>query len=98
MVKNIPNSKIFDCGCGKGEFTKMLAEKVETTYIHGIEFIDTVAQLAEEKGIMVYRANLNEKFPIKGGMFDFVHKSSCRTSLLNRYFHKDEGEVTISKG
>ena len=73
MVEENLSAKILDLGCGKGEFTKILSEKVGTTDIYGIEFVDAVAQLAEESGIKAYRANLNEKLPIKDEMFDFVH-------------------------
>jgi SAM-dependent methyltransferase len=73
MVEENRNARILDCGCNDGGFTKLLAEKVGTTDIHGIEFIDESAQLAEGKGIRVYRANLNDRFPLEDETFDFVH-------------------------
>jgi ubiquinone/menaquinone biosynthesis C-methylase UbiE len=73
MVEENRNARILDCGCNDGGFTKLLAEKVGTTDIHGIEFIDEAAHLAEGKGIRVYRANLNDRFPLEDETFDFVH-------------------------
>ena len=70
MVKPNPSATILDLGCGSGEFTREIATKVGTKKGCGIEFIEELAQLAEEKGIKVYRADLNNKLPLEdeGGL------------------------------
>lgn len=73
MVEEDIHAKLLDCGCGRGEFTRELSEKIRTNDVYGIEFVNEVAQLAEENGIKIYRANLNERLPIEDEMFDSVH-------------------------
>lgn len=93
IVEEDPNAKILDCGCNGGKFTKTLAEKVGTKNTHGIEFIEEAARLAEEKGITVYCANLNERFPIEDETFDFVHANQviehlCETDVFIRTIYR----------
>ena len=73
MVEPDGNAKILDCGCGNGDFTRELANRIGTSHIYGIEFIKELAHAAENKGIKVYQANLNENLPIEDETFDFVH-------------------------
>ncbi len=72
MAENNPHAKLLDCGCEKGDFTKILAEKVGTDDVWGIEFLDETARLAKENGINVYRVNLNGRLPIEDETFDVV--------------------------
>lgn len=85
MAEENPSAKILDCGCGNGEFTRELSEKIGTTDVYGIEFIEAVAQLAEENEIKIYRANLNKKLPIGDEMFDAVHANQ----VIERLYETD---------
>lgn len=82
-----PNSKatVLDLGCGSGEFTREIATKVGTKKVCGIEFIEELAQLAEEKGIKVYRADLNNKLPLEDEGFDFV----CANQVIEHLYETD---------
>lgn len=72
MVEKDCKARLLDCGCGDGSFTMMVARKAETSPIYGVEILEGVARLAEDKGIQVFRANLNEKLPIDSEIFDAV--------------------------
>jgi 2-polyprenyl-3-methyl-5-hydroxy-6-metoxy-1,4-benzoquinol methylase len=82
LVKKQSDGKILDCGCGDGAFTLELAQKMETSQIYGIEYIEELAQEAGNKAIIVYKSNLNEKFPIVDSTFDVVHANQIIEHLV----------------
>ena len=85
MVEQNEKAAILDCGCASGDFTKEMAAKIGTNKVYGIEFIEELAQQAEEKEIMVYRADLNEKFPVGDESFDFV----CANQVIEHLLETD---------
>ena len=45
--------RLLDLGCGDGEFTMRVAQRVGAGEVHGVEFIEPVAELARARGITV---------------------------------------------
>ncbi|MEM4589440.1 MAG: class I SAM-dependent methyltransferase [Thermoplasmata archaeon] len=84
MVEESPNAKILDLGCGSGEFTRMLADKIGTNHVYGVEISDS-ADIAEEMGIKVFRSDLNNSLPFKDEVFDFV----CANQVIEHLYNTD---------
>jgi len=82
MVEPDENAKILDCGCGNGDFTTELANRIGTSHVYGVELIEELAEAAENRGIKVYQANLNEKLPIGDETFDVVHANQIIEHLF----------------
>jgi len=67
------HARFLDCGCHVGELTLELSRRIGTEQLYGIEIYEEFARQAEEKGIKVYRANLNEPLPVESGAFTVIH-------------------------
>lgn len=83
MAEENPGAKILDCGCSDGEFTTELADKIGSRAVYGIEFVDELAKRAEEKGITVYRSDLDKDFSIESDTFDVVIANQIIEHLYN---------------
>lgn len=60
---------ILDVGVG---FTKMIANRIGTDNIYGVEISEPAIESAEKNGIKIIRSDLNNPLPLKDKMFDFV--------------------------
>lgn len=72
FTKGNNNSKLLDLGCKDGEFTKRISAAAGTGQVYGIEIDETAGKRAEEKGITVKKADLNNEFPFPDGTFDVI--------------------------
>jgi len=67
------NSVLLDCGCGDGEFTLQIKEKLEgCKEVHGIEIVEECWKEAEKKGIIVYHDDLNSALSLEDESIDIV--------------------------
>lgn len=72
LVERANTTKLLDLGCGGGEFTIELGERIGVVEAFGVELSQDAARRAEEKGIGIFRSDLNERFPIERDVFDVV--------------------------
>lgn len=72
-----------DCGCADGELTLRVASKIGTENIYGVEIVDDLISKAESKGIVVIKADLNNKLPFNDNAFDFVHANQVIEHLFD---------------
>lgn len=86
LVEPCPGGKLLDCGCGDGSFTMEVARRVGATEVHGIEAVEERIRAAEERGILVARTDLNERFPYEDASFDVVHSNQ-----LIEHLHATDG-------
>lgn len=70
-----PGGLFVDLGCGDGEFTSRVAQKVGPARTVGIEFVDAIADNAKAAGVEVVVADLGEKLPLEDGTVDVVHSN-----------------------
>ena len=66
------NTRLLDLGCDDGLLTARWAARVGAKDVHGVEIVDERAQLAEERGITVARADLNGRMPFEDETLDVV--------------------------
>lgn len=70
-----PDARFLDLGCFDGDWTRVMAQKVGCSEIHGIEILEGPAAQARARGIVVEKADLNERWPYPDAFFDVVHSS-----------------------
>jgi SAM-dependent methyltransferase len=68
-------ARLLDLGCGDGEFTMRVAQRVGAGEVHGVEFIEPVAELARARGVTVSQSSLGERLPYEDGSFDAIHSN-----------------------
>jgi ubiquinone/menaquinone biosynthesis C-methylase UbiE len=52
-------TRLLDLGCGDGEFTLKLANRIGAKEVCGIEIVPTIADKASAKGVKVHQYDLN---------------------------------------
>ena len=77
--------RFLDLGCGNGKFTRELGERIGTKNFYGLELVAESAQQAEQRGVEVYVADLNEPLPLDSASFDVVHAKE----ILEHLYHTD---------
>lgn len=83
LLEHDASAMFLDLGCAEGDFTRTIASRIGTDKIYGIEIQPENAQLAEEKGIRVIRADLNGKLLLGDETFDIVHSNQVIEHLYN---------------
>jgi ubiquinone/menaquinone biosynthesis C-methylase UbiE len=61
----------------------IVASKVGTKNLYGIEIVENLISNAEQKGISVKRADLNSNFPFDDNTFDVVHANQVIEHLFD---------------
>lgn len=70
-----PAQKLLDLGCGTGEFTVRVAERVGAREVHGVELIGHIAAEARSRGVTVSETSLGERLPYDDASFDAIHSN-----------------------
>ena len=70
-----PAAKLLDLGCGTGEFTMRVADRVGAREVHGVELIPHIAAEARSRGITVSESSLGERLPYDDASFDAIHSN-----------------------
>src|SRR5712691_11922983 len=66
------DAKLLDLGCYTGTMALKFAEIIGTTQIYGVDIVDEMLTYASERGIKVYRADLNEALPLPNESMDVI--------------------------
>lgn len=72
LLEKNSSARVLDCGCFYGSFTMEIAKRIRVTEVHGIEIAERFAQQAEQNGVRVYLADLNNPLPIDSETFDVI--------------------------
>lgn len=86
-----PNSEVMllDLGCGDGEFTIEVAEKIGTSKVFGIDVVKEDVEQAKVRGVICYQADLDEAgFPFEDESFDVV----CANQIIE-HLSKTDGFI-----
>lgn len=76
-------SRILDLGCDDGKITCEMAEIVGTDRRYGIEIWEEHAKVAESKGIIVKRCDLNKRFDLDSNYFDVISSNQVIEHLFD---------------
>ena len=74
---------LLDLGCGDGSSTMLIAKYINASKVIGLELDDDRIKKAQEKGIVVYKADLNKKFPLDDESADVVFANQVIEHLIN---------------
>jgi len=93
LLEQDENCPLLDLGCSDGSFTQKLGKRIGTTHLYGIEIVEEFIEQAKQKGIEVYKSDLNEPFPIDSESFKLVHAKEIlehlhHTDLFLREIHR----------
>jgi len=83
VVEQNENARLLDVGCGSGEFTLAVADKVGTTQVCGVDIVEKRIAEARSRGIEVFGCDLNETLPFESGSFDIVLANQIIEHLFN---------------
>ncbi len=72
VVEQNENARLLDLGCGMGDFSLAVAEKVGTTHVSDVEIVEPRIAKARSRGLEVFPCNLNEPLPFEGDSFDMI--------------------------
>src|SRR5581483_9124220 len=86
---------ILDVGCADGA---TMAPLVKDHVVYGLELADHLAQKAQEKGLQVSVANIEEGFGFADSMFDIVVASEIIEHLANTDFFLSECNRVLKPG
>ncbi len=76
-------AQFLDLGCDDGVITVMMANKISTKKVYGVEIVKKQITLAQKKGVLVEEFNLNDRFTYKNESFDVVHANQVIEHLYN---------------
>jgi ubiquinone/menaquinone biosynthesis C-methylase UbiE len=72
-----------DCGCDDGEKTAMRAKVIGTEKVRGIDNQAERLKIAEKRGIKIYAADLNKKWPMGSGSVDLITATEVIEHLVD---------------
>lgn len=75
--------KFLDIGCGDGTFTLEFARAIGAKEVYGVDIYEPAIAKAIKKGMIVKKANLNEKIPFSSDFFDVILCNQVAEHLLN---------------
>lgn len=72
MLERNQGAKVIDLGCGKGEFTLKVKEKIECPEICGVDIWTEGLKATKEKGINIKKMGLDQKLKLPSDYYDVV--------------------------
>ncbi len=73
LLEKNSNAFFLDLGCDNGNIGKLLAQKIGTLNIYGIDIVKNRIDEAKKNGLKVIKSDLNYKLPFKDNSFDVIH-------------------------
>lgn len=83
LAKSDSEAIFIDLGCDDGAITNMVAGKLGTKNVHGVEIVDERIKIAQSKGVVVHNFDLNGPFNLPDGFFDVVHANQVIEHIYN---------------
>lgn len=83
LLEKDEKAHFLDLGCDDGVVTLEMAQRIGTQNISGVEIVDSRILLAEAKGVMVKKFDLNKKFDFKNDSIDVIHSNQVIEHLFD---------------
>lgn len=77
------NANFLDLGCENGSLTQVLANRLGTTTIVGVEITPADAEAAAQRGLLVKQFDLNKRFNFDDSSFDVIHANQVIEHLFD---------------
>jgi len=90
MLDCDPDAKVIDMGCGKGDFTLKVKEKINAKEIYGVDVWEDALTEARNKGIKAEKMDLNEELGFPDGSFHVVVSNQVLEHLFFPSFFVQE--------
>lgn len=87
--------RFLDVGCGDGKLTLEFAESARASEIYGIEYIDSLCHLAEERGIHCISHDGNTPWSYESDFFDLILSSQNIEHVHNTRLYLEECYRTL---
>jgi SAM-dependent methyltransferase len=78
-----PQARLLDCGCRDGEGTMIIAERIGTRNVSGLDYTYRVLKQSRDRGITVLCSNLNNPIPIKSNTYDAIYAINLVEHLID---------------
>lgn len=72
VLERNPSARVVDLGCGGGEFSVRVRERVGCGEVWGVDVCDDCLVEAGKRGVLVRKVDLNGVLPFEAGSFDVV--------------------------
>ncbi len=83
MLERQADAKILDLGCDDGAGVGVLANKIGTKNMYGIEIVEERAEIARKAGVRVYNEDLNKTLSLDNDFFDVVYSNQVIEHLYD---------------
>ena len=101
LVTSVVNEveRMLDLGCGDGEITMFLGEKLKAKEVYGVDIREEAVSIASHRGVRAYRLDLNnEDLPFPDEFFDLVTSLEVIEHLVNPDRMLREARRVLRKG
>ncbi len=74
VFAKLKGENLLDIGCGDGEITLLLRDRMNAKYAYGVELSPEAVGEATKKGVKAYHVDLdNDNLPFEGDFFDVIY-------------------------
>ncbi len=97
-LKRINPKKILELGCGEGSLGYEVKKVIPAVDFYGLDLSKEAVRLANEKGIIAKKADLNEGIPFENNKFDLVFSNQVIEHINNTDLLLEESFRVLKKG
>ena len=83
LLESDDGRTLLDIGCGDGSSAMRVAKHIGAGKVIGIDLDDEKLEKAKERGMIVYKADLNNKFPLSDESVDVVFANQVIEHLID---------------